>query len=236
MKKKILSIIIPCFNETRTIEKIIKKVLKEKKINKQLIIVDDNSTDDSLIKILKYKSKIDKILIHKKNKGKGACIKSAKNFVKGDAVIIQDADLEYYPSDYRKLISPIFSKQYKVVYGSRVLGKTKKQIKDNFYNPDIRVLGNYILTALSNLMNNQKLTDAHTCYKVIDSNLFKSLKLRENDFAFCPEITSLISKKKINILELPIKYKGRTIKEGKKIKFFDALRALITLIKLKFYN
>jgi len=230
---KLLSIIIPCFNEKNNIEKIIKKILQIKKIKKQIIVVDDKSTDGSVKKILKFKKRIDKIFVHKKNKGKGACIKTAKKYIKGDIVIIQDADLEYYPSDYYKLIRPIINKKSKVVYGSRVLGKSKKQLKVNFYNPDIRVLGNYILTKISNFLNDQNLTDAHTCYKVFDAKLFKSLHLKENDFAFCPEITSLISKKKIKILELPIKYKGRSIEDGKKIRFLDAIKALKTLLTEK---
>ena len=229
MKK--LSIIIPCFNESKTIGKILKKILNQKYIKKQIIIVDDNSSDNSLKIIKKYSKNIDKIILHKKNKGKGACIISAKKYIKGDAVIIQDGDLEYDPKDYKKLYDPIFKKQYKVVYGSRVLGKKFNRIKKNFDLPNIRVLGNFILTKISNIINNQSLTDAHTCYKVFDSELFKSLKLKENDFAFCPEVTSLISKKKIKIFEVPISYKGRSVAEGKKIKFRDAIRALQVLLK-----
>ena len=229
MKK--LSIIIPCFNESKTIGKILKKILNQKYIKKQIIIVDDNSSDNSLKIIKKYSKNIDKIILHKKNKGKGACIISAKKYIKGDAVIIQDGDLEYDPKDYKKLYDPIFKKQYKVVYGCRVLGKKFNRIKKNFDLPNIRVLGNFILTKISNIINNQSLTDAHTCYKVFDSELFKSLKLKENDFAFCPEVTSLISKKKIKIFEVPISYKGRSVAEGKKIKFRDAIRALQVLLK-----
>ena len=151
-------------------------------------MVDDNSSDNSLKIIKKYSKNIDKIILDKKNKGKGACIISAKKYIKGDAVIIQDGDLEYDPKDYKKLYDPIFKKQYKVVYGSRVLGKKFNRIKKNFDLPNIRVLGNFILTKISNIINNQSLTDAHTCYKVFDSELFKSLKLKENDFAFCPEL------------------------------------------------
>ena len=231
---KMLTIIIPCYNEERTIEQIIVKILKQKYIRKQIIIVDDNSSDESVKKILKYKNKINKIIFHKQNKGKGACIRSAQKYIKGSVVIIQDADLEYDPDDYKKLIEPITSGKRKVVYGSRFLKKSKIKIKKNFHNPSLRVFGNIMLTKLSNFLNKQNLTDAHTCYKVFDSILFKSIKLKENDFAFCPEITSIISKKKIKILELPIKYKGRGKKEGKKISLNDALRACIVLFKLRF--
>ena len=231
--QKILTIIIPCYNEEKTIKKIIQKVLKQEYIKKQIIVVDDKSSDDSIKKILLFKNKINKIIFHNKNKGKGACIRSAQMYVKGDIVIIQDADLEYDPQDYKKLIEPIIKGKNKVVYGSRVLGKSKKQLRKNFYKPNLRVFGNFILTKVSNFLNNQKLTDAHTCYKVFESKLFKSIKLQENDFAFCPEITSIISKKKVQILELPIKYKGRSAEEGKKINLKDALRAFMVLLKHK---
>jgi dolichol-phosphate mannosyltransferase len=231
--QKILTIIIPCYNEEKTIKKIIQKVLKQEYIKKQIIVVDDKSSDDSIKKILLFKNKINKIIFHNKNKGKGACIRSAQMYVKGDIVIIQDADLEYDPQDYKKLIDPIIKGKNKVVYGSRVLGKSKKQLRKNFYKPNLRVFGNFILTKVSNFLNNQKLTDAHTCYKVFESKLFKSIKLQENDFAFCPEITSIISKKKVQILELPIKYKGRSVEEGKKINLKDALRAFMVLLKHK---
>lgn len=234
MKKTTLSIIIPCYNEAKNIEKILSRILDVKKIDKQIIIVDDKSTDNSIKKIFKYKKKINKIILHKYNKGKGACIKSAQKYIRGDIVIIQDADLEYYPSDYHKLVKPILDGKASVVYGSRVLGKSKEQVKKNFFNPDIRVLGNFFLTKLSNFLNHQNLTDAHTCYKVFDASLFKSFKLYENDFTFCPEITSLIAKKNIKILEVPIRYKGRSIAEGKKIRLKDAFLALKVLLKQKF--
>lgn len=234
--KKILSIIIPCFNEEKTIEKILIKILKQRQINKQIILVDDKSSDNSIKIIQKLKKKINKIILHNRNKGKGACIQSAKKFVKGDAVIIQDADLEYSPSDYKKLIEPIFNNRFKVVYGSRVLGRSKKNLQKIFFSPNLRVIGNYILTKISNFFNKQNLSDAHTCYKVFDAKLFKSLKFKENSFAFCPEITSLVSKKNLKILELPIKYKGRDYKNGKKIKFIDAIYALIVLFKVKFHK
>ena len=231
--QKILTIIIPCYNEEKTVDKIIQKVLKQEYIKKQIIVVDDKSSDNSIKKILLFKNRINKIIFHNKNKGKGACIKSAQKYVKGDIVIIQDADLEYDPKDYKKLIDPIIKGKNKAVYGSRVLGKSKKQLRKNFYKPNLRVFGNFILTKVSNFLNNQKLTDAHTCYKAFESKLFKSIKLQENDFAFCPEITSIISKKKVQILELPINYKGRSVKEGKKINLNDALRAFIVLLKHK---
>ena len=230
----LISIIIPCYNEKNTILKILKKV-KNQKINKQIIVIDDSSTDGTT-NILKknFKKKGFKLISHKKNLGKGAAIKSAKKFIKGNIVIIQDADLEYDPKDYRKLILPIIKKKTKVVYGSRVLNK-KKYSNRNF-SSKFRVFANYILTLISNFINSQKLTDAHTCYKVFDAKLFKKIKLQENDFSFCPEITTKVSNLKEKILEVPIKYKGRSYEKGKKIQFKDGFFALKTLLKHKYFN
>ena len=230
----LISIIIPCYNEKNTILKILNKV-KNQKINKQIIVIDDSSTDGTT-NILKknFKKKGFKLISHKKNLGKGAAIKSAKKYIKGDIVIIQDADLEYDPKDYRKLILPIIKKKTKVVYGSRVLNK-KKYSNRNF-SSKFRVFANYILTLISNFINSQKLTDAHTCYKVFDAKLFKKIKLQENDFSFCPEITTKVSNLKEKILEVPIKYKGRSYEKGKKIQFKDGFLALKTLFKHKYFN
>ena len=230
----LISIIIPCYNEKNTILKILKKV-QNQKINKQIIVIDDSSTDGTT-NILKknFKKKGFKLISHKKNLGKGAAIKSAKKFIKGNIVIIQDADLEYDPKDYRKLILPIIKKKTKVVYGSRVLNK-KKYSNRNF-SSKFRVFANYILTLISNYINSQKLTDAHTCYKVFDAKLFKKIKLQENDFSFCPEITTKVSNLKEKILEVPIKYKGRSYEKGKKIQFKDGFLALKTLFKHKYLN
>ena len=230
----LISIIIPCYNEKNTILKILNKV-KNQKINKQIIVIDDSSTDGTT-NILKknFKKKGFKLISHKKNLGKGAAIKSAKKFIKGNIVIIQDADLEYDPKDYRKLILPIIKKKTKVVYGSRVLNK-KKYSNRNF-SSKFRVFANYILTLISNYINSQKLTDAHTCYKVFDAKLFKKIKLQENDFSFCPEITTKVSNLKEKILEVPIKYKGRSYEKGKKIQFKDGFLALKTLFKHKYLN
>ena len=166
--------------------------------------------------------------------GKGSCIKSAQKKVRGNIVLIQDADLEYNPKDYRKLISPILKKKYYVVYGSRVLNKNKFENLKNFTHW-IRILANSILTIINNIINNQSLTDAHTCYKAFDVKLFKKIKLEENDFSFCPEITTKISNLGYKIHEVSISYKGRAYSQGKKIKFTDGIKAMFTLIKYKFF-
>jgi len=232
--KPLLSIIIPCFNEEKTIELIIKKILKIRNINKQLIVINDGSTDKSFDLIKKFSSKIDVIINHKYNLGKGSCIKSAKKKVKGDIVLIQDADLEYNPKDYKKLIDPIIKEMHLVVYGSRVLNKKRFENLNNFTHA-IRILANYILTLFNNIINNQDLTDAHTCYKVFNIKVFKKIKLVENDFAFCPEVTTKISNMGYKIHEVPINYKGRKYSQGKKIKLKDGFKALFTLVKYRFF-
>ena len=232
--KLLLSIIVPCFNEEKNIKKIVHKILNVKNIKKQIIVVNDASTDKSFYLIKKLKSKIDVIINHKYNSGKGSCIKSASKKVKGNIVLIQDADLEYDPNDYQKLINPIIKKKYKVVYGSRVLNKNRYENLDNFTHW-IRIFANYILTLINNIINNQNLTDAHTCYKVFETRVFKKIRLIENDFAFCPEVTTKISNLGYKIHEVPINYKGRSYLEGKKINFKDGFKAIFVLIKYKFF-
>ena len=230
-----VSLIIPCFNEENTIKSILNKILKIYQFEKQIIVIDDCSTDNSLEEIEKIKHVFKDIMIikHDKNLGKGAAIKSSKNYINGDVVIIQDADLEYDPNDIDKLIQPIKNKEYLVVYGSRVLGKNYFENIQNFSHW-FRIVGNVFLTKLSNLINNQNLTDAHTCYKVFSARVFENIILEENNFNFCPEITTKISNQKIKIKELPISYNGREYKEGKKIKTMDGIKAIATLFRYKF--
>tara|TARA_A100000164_G_C21746321_1_gene694776 strand:- start:62 stop:763 length:702 start_codon:yes stop_codon:yes gene_type:complete len=231
-----LTIIIPVFNEKKTINHIVSKVISVKNLKKEIIIVDDHSTDGTREIIRRMNSKyIKKKIFHKRNFGKGGAIKSAQKYIKGDIVIIQDADLEYDPNDYKKLLKPFKKKNTQVVYGSRVLNKKKFLMYKGFW-VNFRVFANQVLTIYSNLFNNQKLTDAHTCYKLVRSDLFKKIKLIENDFAFCPELTTKISNKKIPIIEIPISYNGRTYKEGKKISLPDAFRALYVVAKYKIIN
>jgi len=230
-----LTIIVPVFNEKKFISKIIRKLINLKKIKKQIIIVDDGSSDGTT-KILKNSylknKKISKIIFHSHNRGKGAAIRSAQKYIRGQFVAIQDSDLEYNPNDLKKLYKHIKKNNLKVLYGSRVLGKNKFQNTENFTH-FVRIWANYFLTVVSNFINNQYLTDAHTCYKVFNSKLFKKIQLNENGFAFCPEVTTKISNLNIDIYEIPISYNGRTYDQGKKISSFDGLRALYSLIKYK---
>jgi dolichol-phosphate mannosyltransferase len=231
-----ISVIIPCYNEVGTITVIIDKIRNLKGLNIQIIVVDDGSNDGSLYLIKKIIKKIDKLIIHKKNLGKGAAIKSALNFIRGDIVIIQDADLEYDPKDYYKLIRPIINFNCKVVYGSRALTKNRYFNSRNGFLSYYRILGNHILTLISNFINKQNLTDAHTCYKVFHKSVLRDLNLVENDFSFCPEVTTKISNKNIKIYEVPIRYVGRSVSEGKKIGLRDAFKAVYVLFYYKFIN
>ena len=232
-----LSIIIPCFNEKKTILKVINQIKKIKKLKKQIILIDDGSYDGTknIIKKKLY-GKIDKVIFHKKNLGKGAAIKSSLKYIKGNLIIIQDADLEYDPRDYYKLIKPFLNKNTKVVYGSRVLGRKKKinLIDINNFPKNFRIFGNFVLTKISNIINGQSLTDVHTCYKIFKKDVFFKLKLQENGFSFCPEVTTKLANLSYNIKEVPINYYGREVKDGKKIRLKDAFSALKTILKYKF--
>jgi len=229
-----LSIIIPVYNEIKTIEKLINKILKLN-IKKQVIVVDDGSSDGTQLILKKFKNKIDKLIVHNKNRGKGAAIKSAQKFVKGKYVGIQDADLEYNPKDLEKIVFEMEKKKYDIIYGSRVLNKSMFKNTQNFTHI-IRIWGNIFLTKVSNFLNGQNLTDAHTCYKIMNSKIFKKIRLKEKGFAFCPEITTKLSLMNLNIKEFPINYSGRTYEQGKKITAFDGLDALFVLAKYRFFN
>lgn len=232
MKPK-LTIIIPVFNEKKTLPKLLKKIF-EIKLSKQIIIVDDNSTDGTREFISKFKKKINKKIYHDINIGKGGAIKSAQKYVQGKYVIIQDADLEYNPKDYYVLLREIEKNNLDVIYGSRVLRSDKSNNIQNFSHR-IRIYGNIFLTFVSNLINDQKLTDAHTCYKLFKTEIFKKINLCENGFSFCPEITTKLSLLKIKIHEVPISYQGRSYDDGKKIVAFDGIRAIIALVKYRFF-
>ena len=229
-----ISVIIPTYNEQNTIKKILKKV-KSIKLKKEIIVINDGYNDNTL-KICKSLKKkyIDILLNLKKNKGKGYAIRQGLKKVSGEIIIIQDADLEYDPQDYYNLVNPIFKKITNVVYGSRVLNKSKRKISNSF-TTKLRILANYILTLFSNIINQQKLSDAHTCYKVFRTNIVPKLNLKEDGFSFCPELTTKLSLLNEEIKEIPISYSGREYHEGKKIKISDGFEALITIIKYKFF-
>ena len=226
-----LSIIIPCYNEKHTIETITKKVIHSLKsyrfLNYEIFIIDDHSKDGT-IDVLKNLSKEEKINVyfHESNLGKGAAIQTALKNITGDVIIIQDADLEYDPSDYNKLLLPFFEANADVVYGSRFLGGGK-YVRVHFF---WHYLANKILTFICNLFINLNLTDMETGYKVFKTSALKNISLKEKTFSFEPEVTIKLSKKKYKFFEVPITYNGRSYQEGKKIGLIDAFIALKTII------
>ena len=229
-----LSIIIPCYNEKNTIEKIVNQ-LNSLKIKKQIILVDDKSNDGTTQLIKRISKKLDRVIFHKKNLGKGGAIKSAKKFINGDYVVIQDADLEYDPKNLITMFNLMIKKKYDVLYGSRVLGSNRYVNNENFTSL-FRVFANHALTVFSNIVNKQKLTDAHTCYKMFKKEIFNKISLKENGFSFCPEINTKVSNLDIIIHEVPINYTGRSYDEGKKIVASDGIRAIVTIIKYRYFN
>lgn len=199
--------------------------------------MNDGSNDETL-KILKdndCNKLYDKLISYDKNMGKGYAVRQGIRQSSGDIVIIQDADLEYNPSNYQILIEPILKNEAKVVYGSRVLPGANRE-RPKTIDTKIRVFANRFLTLLSNLLNGQKLTDCHTCYKVFKSEVIKKINLKDNGFSFCPEVTAKISKLEIKITEVPIDYFGRSHKEGKKISFLDGFLAIYAIFKYNLFR
>jgi glycosyltransferase involved in cell wall biosynthesis len=226
-----LSIIIPCFNEVKYIDKTLDKILKNIKFfeyqDYEIIIVDDFSNDGTINKLKELANiKNIQIIFHEYNKGKGAAIRSGISRITGDILIIQDADLEYDPSDYKKLLLPFFETDADIVYGSRFLGGGK-YVRIHFF---WHYLANKILTFFCNLFTNLNLTDMETGYKVFKSSVIKSIKIEENSFSFEPEVTIKLAKKKFRFYEVPISYNGRSYEEGKKIGLKDAFKALKAII------
>jgi len=225
----IISVIIPCFNEKYTIEEIVERINNLEKIKTEIIIIDDYSTDGTR-EILKDKisQKVSKILYNDKNYGKGYSLKKGIENAKGDIIIIQDADLEYNPREYYKLIKPIIEGNADVVYGSRFIGGDERKILFFWHT-----VANKLLTLLSNMFTNLNLTDMETCYKVFKKDIIKKIDLKEKGFGFDPEVTAKVAKLKPKIYETGISYFGRTYEEGKKIGLKDAFIVLKCII---FYN
>ncbi len=226
-----ISIIIPCFNEVKTIEKILYKISLQTNFLKEIIIVDDMSTDGSRELLKNIKNKFDILILNDQNYGKGYSIRQGIEKSSGDIILIQDADLEYDPSDYDKLINPIINNLADVVYGSRFIGSDEKRVLFYWHS-----LGNKFLTMLSNMFTNLNLTDMENCYKVFKSDVIKNISLKENRFGFEPEITAKISKIKLSIYEVGIKYYGRKYSDGKKITWKDGFSALRCIVKYNLFN
>ena len=231
---KTLSIVIPAFNEEKTIVKILNKIKgAELPINwdKEILITNDCSTDSTELAIKEYMDKNSEMDIsyfkHYKNKGKGSALHTSIEHAKGDYIIIQDADLEYNPEEYSVMLKPVIDGYADVVYGSRFLGGKPHRILFFWHS-----IGNKFLTFLSNMFTNLNLTDMETCYKLFRRDIIQSLNLKEKRFGFEPEVTSKISRiSKIRIYEVGISYYGRTFEEGKKINWKDGVHAIYCILK-----
>jgi len=228
-----LSVIIPCFNEEKTLEKIVKKVLEQKNLIYEVIIVDDNSNDLSkkIIEKLSNESQIIKTFFKEKNEGKGSALKKGFEMSTGDIVLIQDADLEYEPSEYSKLIRPFIEGNADVVYGSRFLGGDYIRLHYFWH-----YIANKILTFLCNIVTNLNMTDMETGYKIIKREHLNKLNIREKSFGVEPELTVKLAKENLVFYEVPISYNGRSYKDGKKIGLKDAFVAIYSIFYYKIFD
>ena len=227
-----LSVIIPCYNELSTIEKIIDKVRNEKIYEKEIIVIDDYSNDGSRNFLQKnISNKIDKLILNNKNYGKGFSVRQGIDSATGDIILIQDADLEYDPTDYEKLISPIIKDYADVVYGSRFIGSDEKRVLFYWHS-----LGNWLLTTLSNMFSNINLSDMENCYKVFKAEAIKKIILKENRFGFEPEVTGKLAKQNLRIFEVGVKYYGRTYDQGKKIGWKDGISAIRCILVYNLFS
>ncbi|GBF39260.1 glycosyltransferase family 2 protein [Leptospira selangorensis] len=229
-----LSIVIPCYNEKQTIKNILETVKKVPYKDKEIILVDDFSTDGTreLLKTAPFKKLVDQLVFHEKNQGKGAALRTGFKAAKGDIVIVQDADLEYDPFEIPDVIDPIYKGKADVVFGSRFMGGRAHRVVYYWHR-----LGNLFLTTLSNMFTNINLTDMETCYKAFRREVIQGIDIKENRFGFEPEITAKIAKiPDIRIYEVGISYYGRTYAEGKKIGWKDGFRAIYCILRYNLFS
>ncbi|MCB0329156.1 MAG: glycosyltransferase family 2 protein [Bdellovibrionales bacterium] len=232
-----LSVVIPCYNEKHTIHEIIAAVKKSPVFNDgtatlELIIVDDCSTDGTRdILQSEIESQVDKVVYHKQNQGKGAALRTGFEHATGDCVIVQDADLEYDPNEFGLLLGPILQDKADVVFGSRFSGGGPHRVVYFWH-----MIGNQVLTLLSNMFTNINLTDMETCYKLFRKKVLEGITVEEDRFGFEPEITAKVARGRWRIYEVGISYYGRTYEEGKKIGWRDGVRAIYAIVKYNFFK
>jgi len=226
-----ISVIIPVYNEALTIKEIIFRV-QNVDLEKEIIVVDDHSTDGTSAQLKDINEQYEniQILTHDRNRGKGAALRTGFAAAGGDIIIIQDADLEYDPQEYKVLLGPILDGRADVVYGSRFLGGPHRVLF--FWH----FVGNKFLTLLADVFSNLNLSDMETCYKVFKKNVLNEIKLRSNRFGFEPEFTMKVAKKGFRVYEVPISYSGRTYEEGKKIVWKDGLKAIFAILWFRFFD
>lgn len=226
-----ISVVIPAFNEVSTIDEIIARV-QEVPLDKEIIIVDDASSDGTAVRLHEIGAQQSnvRVLYHQENKGKGAALRTGFEAVRGNVIIVQDADLEYDPAEYPVLLRPILDGHADVVYGSRFLGGPHRVLFFWHY------MGNKLLTLLSNIMSNLNLSDMEVGYKVFRREVLKDLSLKSDRFGFEPEFTMKIAKRGYRLYEVPISYRGRTYREGKKIGWKDGIAALYTIVRFRFFD
>ncbi len=221
------SIVIPCFNEVGTLEQVIDAVLGSSVPDKEVIIVDDGSTDGTVELIrTKLESRVDRVIFHDRNHGKGAALRSGFAVATGDVVLVQDADLEYDPRDYAKLLAPIVEGRADVVFGSRFVGGESHRVFFFWHS-----VVNRVLTLLSNMLTDLNLTDMEVCYKAFRREVLQQITIEEDRFGFEPEITAKVARLGCRIYEVGVSYAGRTYSEGKKIGWRDGLRAMWCILK-----
>ena len=224
-----LSVVIPVYNEIGTIKEILNRVQSVLQ-DKEIIVVDDRSTDGTTEWLTQISDDSITVLFHPVNRGKGAALRTGFEYITGDIVIIQDADLEYDPAEYGRLIEPILDGRADVVYGSRFMGGPQRVLFFWHY------LGNKFLTLLSNMLTNLNLSDMETCYKVFRAHLLEKITIKSDRFGFEPEITAKFAKLRCRIYQVPISYSGRNYEEGKKITWRDGLTALFHIIRFRFFD